>query len=119
MDIKTELMELPEIIKQQEYAVADLAREIEKRQSAMEFLRINVSAAVASEREDGKNRFPNETLREAEVIRRLQSDPEKMYPDWERMLRTDKTNLEAAQIELRYELNMFSALKTIAQMREG
>lgn len=117
MDIKKDLMEWPEQIKNQELAVADAAQEIGKLNAELESFRLQIRADVAEEKDGTKNKFPNETLRDAEVEKRLQNIT--AYSESFKKLKSEKLNLESAQIELRYRLNMFSALKTIAQMREG
>lgn len=119
VDIKKEILEMPEKIKYMELQIAETMDDIEKINSALEIMRLNVRAAVASEKEDGKNKYPNETLREAEVMRRLQMASEGVYPEMENKLRTWKESLEVRQIELRFRINTFSALKAVAQMREG
>lgn len=62
---------------------------------------ILVTGKVASERKNGQTSFPNEDTRKAEVVRRLEADPE--YADLKNKLQDARVSLMIAEAELERE----------------
>lgn len=116
-ELERNLLELPQQIKEQELRVLNLTREVVERQRYISLFEASVKGVVSMEKDEqtGKNKFPNETLREAEVQNRLANDEK--YEKDEMNLSMVRNNLKVQEIELRYLLNFFSGMKVMGKMR--
>jgi len=117
MDIKTEIIALPDKIRTCETSLADITENALLLQKDADFLEMQIKAEVSGEKDGDKKRFPNEDLRNAEYSLRLGNS--ETYGEKMRELSELRKIQKAREIELHYFLNFFSALKAIARMSES
>jgi gamma-glutamylcyclotransferase (GGCT)/AIG2-like uncharacterized protein YtfP len=109
------LHEYPALIRAQQDVVSECRRRVEEAKSAVDLARAVVAAAVLSETDgNGKPRYSNDKTREAEITRRLASDPE--YQAALANLRAAQEEGDAAQFELDRLFNEFAAARAAARV---
>lgn len=75
-----------------------------------------VMSSIATETLDGKKKYPNESARVGELKKRLETAP--TYAEKKDQLFDGTKSRKLIEIEHRFLLNRFSALKAVARMSE-
>ena len=116
-EILDRLNTLPNLIKKKEFDVLGYSSNVSMYSEDMKAIEITTKAEVANEKEDGKNKYSNEVLRQEAVNIKLSKNQnyKNAKVSWEH----NKLQLQKGEINLRNLQNRFSAAKAIARLIGG
>jgi hypothetical protein len=92
--------------------LADARQALHDTFEALKKHEVIISGQVASERKNSQPAFPNEDMRKAEVVRRLETDPE--YRELKERLQDARVNLAFAEAELEREKANHAGMVAVA-----
>lgn len=108
----------PQLIRLQQDRVVSAKRALEEAKSNLELAKQVIVASVIEEKNgDGKAKFSNEKAREAEITKRMFTDPG--YQGALQAFRSAEDAVNSAQFELERVYNEFSAYKAASRILAG
>lgn len=113
--VLTDLMRLPEEINNQEAEILKLSLEFENSKKELKNYELELLASITNEKnDDGKPIFSNETLRTAELAKRMNA-----YLEAQRLReKVEKTGfaLDVSKIQLSFLNNSFSSRRAMTRL---
>lgn len=109
-----QILELPGKIKTQSIAIADLSLSVERKRLIPAEIRNRHKQEIANTKEQGKLKYSNEDSRKAELEARISKDGE--YSSAITDLNIAERQLRREELELRYLVNQFDALRSVAML---
>ena len=113
---KSEIETIPERLRTEREDVLNLEFKKESLSRNMEQLKLQTKAAVASEKTDGKNTYPNETARDAETLNRLADNT--AYQKYIAELDVAKLDIEKKKIEIMFLCDRLKVADIISRLGE-
>lgn len=116
-EILDRLNTLPNLIKKKEFDVLGYSSNVSMYSEDMRAIEVTTKAEVVNEKEDGKNKYSNEALRQDQVNQRLERNQnyKNARVSWEH----NKLQLQKGEINLRNLQNRFSAARYISRLIAG
>lgn len=116
-ELTNEFMELPETMKQKEIDILKSKESIAKVQYHLDRFENKKKVEIINEVDSsGKSIFSNETLRKSELYKRMAIDSSVVTLK-EDVAKSEQTK-DQLEIEFRYLLNRFRAIRTVLEMRK-